>query len=420
MAGTLTVNLTITAAPSAPRISLSIPKDVTPAALRKLVSEATKIPLDKLRLIFRGRLIGNDGTKNAVEEFKLEEGTVLHCMGKPEGATAAVAPPAAAIASTAGSSISSTTIPQTNAAPAPSSSNPLQAAFATMRSGNPPLTYVTAVTTLEKILTNIIANPMEEKYRSVKKQNAAFQKRLGGVTGGDAAMKAAGFIIDTKDGEEVYLMQASAEKWPELVAAKTAVEAAVREAKAAASAPPPAVGGMPNFGGMPGMDGMGGMSGMGGMGGMPGMGPDMQAAAQRMMQDPAMLQNMLQNPMVQNMIRNDPRFANNPMMRQMLENPAVLQQVSHMMRDPQMQQQMQQMQAMMQDPQMRSQVQSMMAGLGAGAGMPPFGAGAVNANAGGGQQGTASPPGGSGGNDEQQTEEEMIAEAIRRSLEEGS
>lgn len=154
---------------------------------------------------------------------------------------------------------------------------------------------MTAVTTLEKILSNIIGNPMEDKYRRVKKMNAAFQKRLGGLVGGDDAMKAAGFTTKVDGGEEVYIMHASAEGWPFLLATKATVDGAVRDAKAAAnmsSAPPPLMmpgmgagavggGGMPNFGNLPGMG-----AGMGG--------PEMQAAAARMMQDPSAMQAMLQ------------------------------------------------------------------------------------------------------------------------------
>jgi PUB domain len=43
----------------------------------------------------------------------------------------------------------------------------------------------------------------------VKKQNAAFQKRLGGLPGGDNAMIACGFVTEMDDGEEVYIMHAS-------------------------------------------------------------------------------------------------------------------------------------------------------------------------------------------------------------------
>jgi hypothetical protein len=139
---------------------------------------------------------------------------------------------------------------------------------------------------------------MEEKYRSVKKQNAAFQRRLGGLPGGDAAMLAAGFVVEGQGADESYVLHASAEAWPKLVATKARVVAAVREAKSSTvgSVPPPAggFGNMTGMGaGMPGM-GAGGMPGMG-AGGMPGMGsPEMQNAMANMMSDPNALQSMLQ------------------------------------------------------------------------------------------------------------------------------
>ena len=53
--------------------------------------------------------------------------------------------------------------------------------------------------------------------------------------------------------------------------------------------------------------------------------------------------------MVQNMMRNDPRFANNPMLQQQVQqlanNPAAMQQVSQMVQNPQMMQQTQSMMA---------------------------------------------------------------------------
>jgi hypothetical protein len=115
--------------------------------------------------------------------------------------------------------------------------------------------------------------------------------------------------------------------------------------------------------------------------------------------------------MVQNMLRTHPQFANNPMTEQMLQemtnNPAMLAQLSQMM----------------QDPAMRSRMQSMTQNGGGFGGsgfgntgapsqlpQPPIGNTSSNT------QGQQSAPGAS---DEQTTEEEMIAEAIRRSLQEG-
>lgn len=293
---TLTVNLTLTAAPASPRVSLTIEKTATPTQLRAQAAEATKIPLASLRLIFRGRLISDDDSKQVVSEFKLEDECVLHCMGKPIATLETTSPAATPTSTAAGSSVSFLP-PVTAPSVAPTPTDPLQAAFSTLRSSNSSSVYLTAVTTLEKILSNCVNHPMEEKYRSVKKQNAAFQRRLGGLPGGDAAMLAAGFVLEGEGAEESYVLRASAEAWPKLVATKARVEAAVREAKSstAASVPPPAGG----FGGVPGMGA--GMPGMGaslpgmGAGGIPGMGsPDMQNAMANMLADPNALQSMLQ------------------------------------------------------------------------------------------------------------------------------
>ena len=288
------------------RTPLSIDKDLTPTQLRKEVSDATKIPLDTLRLIFRGRMIQDNDEKKVVDEYKLDKECVLHCMGAPavSGASDSAPPPTAAavpMSTTAGSSVS---VPTASVATAPSlastaaTTDPLKTALDMIRSNNPPATYMTAVQTLEKALTNIMTHPLEEKYRKVKQQNPAFRKRLGGLVGGDAAMLAAGFITEMSNGEQVYMMHASPQAWPKLVEAKTTIETAIQQARAAAAAPVV----MPNMGGMPGMGGMGapggGMPGMGGMGmpggGAAGMNPQMQNAMADMMSNPEALQSMLQ------------------------------------------------------------------------------------------------------------------------------
>lgn len=287
---TLTIQLTVTGAQGQPRVPLTICNTITCTELRQQTSEKTKIPLSKLKLIFRGRLVADDDSKAAVKEYKLEEGSVLHCMGKPisDSSASAAAPAAATNTATPPSvvppapAIASAARPSPAVA-APPVADPLQAAFQMIRASSSPPDYLTAVTTLDKILGNIVNNPMEEKYRKVKKQNAAFQRRLGGRIGGDAAMKATGFVTQQDEGEEVYMMHASAEAWPKLMAAKATLEAAVRDAKSAANqptAPPPVV---PPVG-MPGA-----FSAAGTMGS-----PEMQRAAADLMSNPAQLQAMMQ------------------------------------------------------------------------------------------------------------------------------
>lgn len=309
----LNVFCTITAN-NGERVSLTIKNDITPTKLRQSVSDVTKIPLSQLRLIFRGRMIKDDDIANAVQDFKLEADCVLHCMGKPDtsssssssASAAAVVPPPTGTTSAAGPTVSvpaaSAAAPAAPAAPASqlqgSGGDPVKTALQNLRTSNAPAIYSTAVTTLGKILGNIVNNPMEEKYRKVKVQNAAFQKRLGGLPGAANVMLAVGFVRQMDGTDDVYQMHPSPEAWPKLVAAKETVDAATTEAKRAASAPtPPAAAPGNNMFGMPNMPGAGGAGMMPGMGGgMPpgGMTPQMQDAMTQMMSNPDALRNMFQ------------------------------------------------------------------------------------------------------------------------------
>lgn len=421
----INVYCTITAS-NGERVPLKLSTDSTATQVRQKVSQVTKIPLDQLRLIFRGKMIKDDDAATAVETYKLEPDCVLHCMGKPVldnlSSTTTTTP---ASTSTATATTSTTTaaavpsIPTTTAtsatAAASITADPLSSALQTLRTSSPPAVYSTAVSTLGKILANIVAHPLEEKYRKVKKENVAFQKKLGGLPGGDAAMRAVGFlVVPDEGGVPVYQLQASPEAWNQLLAHKATIDAALTQAQrlvntpvASAAASAAASGTANPFlgGGMiPGMPG-----------GMPGMpsgaamdNPMVQSAMAEMMSNPEAMRNMLQNPMVQQMIQNDPNVS--PMLRnsmqQLASNPAMLNQLSQMMSDPAM----------------RSRMQSMMAA--GGGGMPGMGGMGM-----GGMPGMAPPApsnpinnnnnnNSNGGNDQDQTEEEMIAEAIRRSLEE--
>lgn len=295
MSESLNCYLSLTSSPSAPRGQLTLPLKSTASDLRRLASEATSVPLTALKLIFRGRVIPDKSEGDVIGDFKLENDCVIHVMGKPlsssGGAAATTSATTGGIPSSmpAGASVS---LPSGTAAPASTSgagASPLSAALVTLRSSNSADVYRTALTTADKLLGNIISHPQEEKYRSVKKANPAFQRRLGGVAGGDALILAAGFVVETGEGgAESYVLRPSAEAWPRLVAAGEEVKRVLGEANTPSFAPPPnaapggaAAGGMSNLfpGGMPG-------------GGMPG-GPGMEAAAQNLLGNPEMLQNML-------------------------------------------------------------------------------------------------------------------------------
>ena len=286
MTDKLTIHLTISSAPGAPRVPIEVASECTGTQLRQQAVEATKIPAGTLKLIFRGRMVAND-EKKVVTEYKIEDGSVLHCMGKPQDNTAPATAAASSMTNAApvapASSLPSVNlIPPSAAAAMPSvAGDPLTLALRTLRASNAPQVYKTAVETLEKLLAKIIENPMEAKYRRVKKENPGFQRRLGGLLGGDAAMKGVGFNVETDEtGQPVYQMQASAEAWPKLLEAQTAIRNAAQEAQASsavAHAVPPAIPGFPPMN--PGV--------------AAGMPPDMQQAAANLMANPQAMQAML-------------------------------------------------------------------------------------------------------------------------------
>jgi len=69
-----------------------------------------------------------------------------------------------------------------------------------------------------------LSQPTEAKYRSIKKTNPAFLRRLGSLPGGPDLLFAAGFVTETKDDvdgrTEYYVLTPSAVAWPRLVAAR--------------------------------------------------------------------------------------------------------------------------------------------------------------------------------------------------------
>lgn len=451
------------------RVPIELDTSASSKVLFDKASSATTIPASGMKLIYRGRIIlSRDDDISVVEEFKIEEGSVIHCMGKPaekplpaaETSTSTSIPSAASTPVVA-STVSTPSMPVAAPTPAaPSGPVTLQSSLAKIKSNHPAADYKTAVTTLTKLLSNVINNPMEEKYRKVKKSNAAFQKRLGSMTGADEAITSIGF----KTVGEEYVLTPSPEAWPKLLDAKKTLDQALKDFDAeqaeqlqqqqqmrsndmgfGSGMNSNNMGGMPNFN-MPEMGGMG----------MPDP-----AMIQNMMSNPQMLQSMLQNPMVQQMMQNDPMLANNPMaqqqMRMLANNPQMLEQVSRMMSDP----------ATME--RMRNMMQTMRGGNGMGMGNMPAVPGTNASNTGtnsttpdfqrqmemmrqfasmtGANNGANSSStsannnatngatsgqqqqnqandnnnsnGGNGnGNNQQMTEEEMLAEAIARSLRE--
>jgi hypothetical protein len=84
----ITIHLLLTSSPATPKTSLSISPDCTARELRTLAAEATSVPLADARLIYRGQFIAD--CSKSVQEYGVEEGSVVHLVGKPRDAAGMV------------------------------------------------------------------------------------------------------------------------------------------------------------------------------------------------------------------------------------------------------------------------------------------------------------------------------------------
>jgi hypothetical protein len=86
--------------------------------------------------------------------------------------------------------------------------------------GNDEAAVANAVTTLLKIVSNIIQSPQEEKFRKVNRNNAAFIKKVGSVAGGNECMYALGFNLVGDD----WVLEPHADSWDNIVICKSKAE----------------------------------------------------------------------------------------------------------------------------------------------------------------------------------------------------
>ena len=362
----VSISLSLTNPPR--RIPIELPSPSPSCKLHELASKATTIPESTIRLIYRGRIIPpRQDNNNVIEDFNLEDGSVIHCIGKPTSTASVVATSnnnnnnssTANLDSGNSTTVSAgsfVTPPPSNSATATvtrsnelttsenNGQHPLTQALQTMKSNHPQSEYATALNTISKILSNIINNPIEEKYRKVKRNNPAFTKRLGRLTNSHEVMMTIGFTPTTSSigNEDEYTLVPSAEAWPKLTHCKQLIDDEIRISSSnnnnhnhqqQSTSSPSSIPDL-GFSAIPPSSSHFG-------GGLPSMATNPSQALQMMgatLSNPSALQSMLSNPMIQQMIMNDPRMRNNPMMqnamRDFMNNPNMMQQMSQMMNDP--------------------------------------------------------------------------------------
>ena len=261
--------------------------------------------------------------------------------------------------------------------------------------------FITSVKTLLTFVGNVVNHPGDSKYARVRTTNATFQSRLGRHPGGVAAMEAFGFKrVDEGGPDDALVISPRAAAHPALPQMRALLESAIpADQRDPAPAPtPPSLGGMGAMGGFGGLGGMGAGAGAG-AGGM----PSQQEIMEQLASNPAALNSF------SSMLRANPNMiqqaaaANPAMAAALAANPQLAQQVASIASNPE------QLAALLNDPTARA---TMMAGgmggpgdaggFGGMGGMPPMPPNPPDFD--------FAPRG--------MTEDEMLAEALRRSMEE--
>ena len=344
---------------------------------------------EDIRLIFMGKVLTDMNA--TVASYGIEDGfKVLMAKKVRPSSSSSSRSSSSGAQKMSGSEATQQQQQQHRSAPASAatSNDPVDRALAQIR-GAARNDALTCLKTIEKICSNIKANPMDDKYRKLKIGNAAFQRRVTNVPGGLAMLTAIGFA-EVTEGENAgsYVLTPSADLWNILVSAQTKLEATVRAVES---------------GTLPSASGGGGGGGLGGVAGGVNM-----AGLQQMAQAAGLDMNMLSG-LAQQAGSMDPQ-AMQSMMASAMQNPQVMQQLGPMMQNPQMMQNVQQMmsnpqmmqQAMsmvQQNPQMLNQMMSNMGGGGSGGGSGgsggisnPFGQGMGGTGASGMGSGSSRPP----------------------------
>ncbi|CAM9354537.1 unnamed protein product [Ectocarpus sp. 6 AP-2014] len=408
----------------------------------------SQFDVEPKRIIFQGRILNKDD--QTLQDCKLKDGLTVVVQVLAPGASASPSP-AAATAPAAAAAAASPATPNPAAGLAAAtqsmsglglgavSSSPVGQAVATV-ARQPAGVARECLTTLTKVIDNIKAHPTEEKYRKIKRANAGFSRKVGAVPGGEACMRALGFV-EHGDAQESWLLAPSEAAWNVLTAGRVDIQRALATLPGAPAAAGASAGGfagglgvLPPPGAFP-QAGFGGGMGGGGM-------PDMATMA-RMAQNPAVMQGMMNDPSVQAMMRSNPQMA--AAMQSVMARPGGLAQAFEAIQNnPAMSQMAQQM---MQDPTALQRAAQMDFGGALSAGInaaPPNAAQGFQAPPAGGQGGTpaapspaagaapslppaaaptaAVPPASEGGGEageegKEMTEDELIAEAIRKSME---
>jgi hypothetical protein len=163
------------------------------------VENITGVPKSNQKWVYKGRILTDQMT---ISDANIIDGNTIIVMRTAQPQSAASDTPSK-------SPIPSPSVSPVNAANVPSfigtvpSTAKFDSAMRDLLNLNTDETVIkTTVNLLLKVISNIISNPLDAKYRRLNRTNAAFSKKVGSVTGGNNCMTALGFQVE---GEEWVL-----------------------------------------------------------------------------------------------------------------------------------------------------------------------------------------------------------------------
>jgi hypothetical protein len=199
------------------------------------VAGSTSNPLtsNNQKWIYKGKVL-QDG--DVLSSSGFTDGDTIHVM---QTAAPPPSPPSATTTTTTTSSSGSVTAPLPPQYPVPQFDNAMRRLLSLHAS---PADVAPSLSTILKIISNIIKNPYEEKYRKIKTSNKLIQLKIVSVSGALEVLVATGFA---PMGEE-YVMTISPVAWEVLVSCQRKLDLflkkleSVDESALKASTEPPA------------------------------------------------------------------------------------------------------------------------------------------------------------------------------------
>lgn len=185
--------------------------------VKSMVENVSGVPKNCQKWIYKGRILTDQ--LSLAESNIVDGNTVIVMRTAPTTST----PIASGSSSDNGKSVPNiahgTTVNQEIVRSSQSTVHFDNAMFELLQSSDE-IAVLACVTTLFKVISNIIAFPLDDKYRRLCRTNAAFAKKVGSLSGGTSCMVALGFQLVGDD----WILVPNASAWDNITSCKMKLE----------------------------------------------------------------------------------------------------------------------------------------------------------------------------------------------------